>query len=672
MKLLHRLSALAMTAVMAFSFSGGVSAADADTATIDTGRSTSLTLYKYDLTGAENDGVWDAESYVSTGLADEQVNTALSQYAIQGVEFFYVKLADLNIYKGTAADGHQETVPLYAFTENTKTGSRETIDFLSALGLSTNDAYRTDHDGKQNRVWYFKSDVLIEALDHALTANSTSTKDALEKYMAANGGTAMPETDENGYSKVDGLAQGLYLLVETRVPENVTSTTAPFLVSLPMTTVDGSAWNYDLTLYPKNETGNPTLEKTVRESKSDTGKNAGKTDDITDGYNHTATASDGDVVEYQVISTLPTITSPATALTTYTFVDDLSKGIQYNKNDVQIEFFKDAACTDQVAVWTEQDGKFTASYTDYSSESGSSMTIAMTSDGLAEINAATTVYDPATSLFRGYSNLTMRITYACTVNSDATMEEADEMTMSYAEIKALTTGNPLIKEKMDLDVAVSRLTLLRSSFLSQRYNLENKLQRYFPAELQMLEQKIQSLTDDLQQVEETATAEPGTFSPMELDGVTYTEKKPAGAAILAACERKTTVEEAPLGSYRGFSMGLAFEPFQKEFQIILRRQLSYPVSLGNDALGNLQRIDNLLDGLEGRLTNAKRQLETTQEEMRTAKQEAEKEFPKEQELREKAARLQELNSLLNMDERDNTVLDDNEVESETLEYSCVR
>ena len=423
--ILKRLSALAMTAVMAFSISGGVSAADATTATIDTNRSTSLTLYKYDLTGAENDGVWDSQSYVSTGLTDEQVNTALSQYAIQGVEFTYRKLADLGIYKGTAAGGHQETVPLYAFTENTKSGSKETIDFLSALGLTTNDAYRTDHDGKQNRVWYFKSDVLIEALDHALQTNSTSTKDALEKYMAANGGTAMPETDENGYSKVDGLAQGLYLLVETRVPENVTSTTVPFLVSLPMTTVDGTAWNYDLTLYPKNETGNPTLEKTVRESKTDTGKNAGKTDDITDGYNHAATASDGDVVEYQVISTLPTITSPATALTTYTFVDNLSTGIQYNKGDVKIEFFKDAACTDWVAVWNEQDGKFTTSYTDYSSESGSSMTISMTADGLAEINAATTVYDPATSLLRGYSNLTMRITYACTVNSDASVVYGD-------------------------------------------------------------------------------------------------------------------------------------------------------------------------------------------------------------------------------------------------------
>ena len=253
-----------------------------------------------------------------------------------------------------------------------------------------------------------------------------------------------------------------------------------------------------------------------------------------------------------------------------------------------------------------------------------------------------------------------------------TMEEADEMTMSYAEIKALTTGNPLIKEKMDLDVSVSRLTLLRSSFLSQRYNLENKLHRYFPAEIQRLEQKIQSLTDDLQQVRATATAESGALSPMEIDGITYTEKKPAGTAILAACERKTTVEEASLGSYRGFSMGLAFDSFQKEFQIILHRQLSYPVSLGNDALGNLQRIDNLLDGLEGRLTNTKRQLETTQEEMRTAQQEAEKEFPKEQELREKAARLQELNSLLNMDERDDALLDDNEVEAEVPECSCVR
>ena len=414
-----RIVALAMTAVMAFSIASGISAADSGTATIDTGRSTSLTLYKYDLTGAEQDGLWDAQSYVSTGLADEAVNTSLSQYALEGVEFSYCKLADLSIYKGTGTEGQQETVPLYAFPENTKTGSKETTDFLSALGLTTNDAYRTDHDGKQNRIWYFQSDVLIEALEQALTANATGTKDALEQYMAANGGTAMPETDENGYSKVEGLSQGLYLLVETRVPENVNATTAPFLVSLPMTTVDGSDWNYDVTLYPKNETGNPSLEKTVRESRADTGKNAGKPDDITDGYAHTATASDGDVVEYQILSTLPTITSSATALTTYTFVDNLSAGILYNKNDVEIAFFRDAACTDQVAVWTKQDGKFSVNYTDYSSESGSSMTISMTEAGLTEMNAATTVYDPETSLLRGYSNCTLRITYSCTLGSDA-------------------------------------------------------------------------------------------------------------------------------------------------------------------------------------------------------------------------------------------------------------
>lgn len=414
-----RIIALAMTAVMAFSISGGVSAADSGTATIDTGRSASLTLYKYDLTGAKQDGLWDTQSYVSTGLADETVNTSLSQYALEGVEFSYRKLADLSIYKGTGTEGQQETVSLYAFPENTKTGSRETTDFLSALGLTTNDAYRTDYDGKQNRIWYFQSDVLIEALTQALTANATGTKDALEQYMAANGGTAMPETDENGYSKVEGLSQGLYLLVETRVPENVNATTAPFLVSLPMTTVDGSDWNYDVTLYPKNETGNPSLEKTVRESRADTGKNAGKQDDITDGYAHTATASDGDVVEYQILSTLPTITSSATALTTYTFVDNLSAGIFYNTGDVEIAFFTDAECTDLITTWKEAEGKFSVSYTDYSSESGSSMTISMTEAGLTEMNTATAVYDPETSLLRGYSGCTMRITYGCTLGSDA-------------------------------------------------------------------------------------------------------------------------------------------------------------------------------------------------------------------------------------------------------------
>lgn len=416
---MKRFGALVLSGVMAMSMMvGGVSAANEADATIDTDRSTSLTLFKYDLTNAEADGAWDAESYVSTGLEDSDVNSALSPYAVQGVEFSYVKIADLDILKENEGVNHH-VMPLYGFHEDPNTNSATTMDFLAAIGLTTANAYKVGQDSSSNRIWYFQSDTLINALADALADNATTTKAKLEAYMAANNGVAMPETDENGKSKVENLAQGLYLVVETRVPENVVDTTAPFLVSLPMTTIDGDNWNYDVVLYPKNETGSPNLEKTVREAKADTGKHNGSTSDITDGYAHTATASDSDVVDYQIISTLPTITSPATALTTYTFVDQLSKGIQYNKNDVKIEFFKDAECTDLVTTWTEADGKFDVEYTDYDPNNGSKMTISMTDDGLKEINTATTVYDSTTSLLRGYSNCTLRITYSATVNSDA-------------------------------------------------------------------------------------------------------------------------------------------------------------------------------------------------------------------------------------------------------------
>ena len=208
-------------------------------------------------------------------------------------------------------------------------------------------------------------------------------------------------------------------MVETRVPENVTSTCNPFFVSLPMTTIDGAAWNYDVTVYPKNQTGNPDLEKTVREAKNSTGKNTGSLTDITDGYAHTATASVGDTVDYQIISTLPTITSKASALSEYTYVDTRSKGIRYNKNDVVIEFFKDAGCTDKIATWAVNFGKFTVGYDD----AANTMTIRMTDTGLAEINEAATVYTD--SVKRGYSDCTMRITYAATLTADAKMGDTD-------------------------------------------------------------------------------------------------------------------------------------------------------------------------------------------------------------------------------------------------------
>lgn len=197
-----------------------------------------------------------------------------------------------------------------------------------------------------------------------------------------------------------------------------------------MTTVDGAGWNYDVTVYPKNQTGNPTLDKTVREAKNSTGKNSGSLTDIGDGYAHTATASVGDVVDYQIISTLPTITSKATSLSEYTYVDTMSKGIRYNKQDVVIEFFKDAGCTDKITTWAEDSGKFTVTYDD----TANTMTIRMTEAGLSEINKSESVYTD--SVKRGYSDCTMRITYAATLTADAQMGDKDNPQRCRADLEA--------------------------------------------------------------------------------------------------------------------------------------------------------------------------------------------------------------------------------------------
>ncbi len=398
MKKTKRLWALLLAMVMALGLISTAFAAP----TIDSGRKASLSLYKYDITAASEDGAWNTASYVSTGVQDDAVTDKLAQYAIQGVEFSYLRVASIFTYSQRES-GQYKVGVLYGFADDA---------VLQAIGLGKADAYKSG-----NGVFYFTSDKLNKALADALTANATTVKNALEAAVR-NGGKAMPETDENGHSKVSGLEQGLYLVVETRVPENVTSTCNPFFVSLPMTTIDGKGWNYDVTVYPKNQTGSPDIEKTVREDKNSTGKNGG-TGDIADGYAHTATASVGDVVDYQIISTLPTITSKATSLTTYTFVDTLSKGICYNKNDVVIEFFRDAGCTDQITAWNEDSGKFSVSYDD----AANAMTIGMTEAGLAEINESESVYTD--SVKRGYSDCTMRIIYAATLTDDAKLGDTD-------------------------------------------------------------------------------------------------------------------------------------------------------------------------------------------------------------------------------------------------------
>ena len=210
------------------------------------------------------------------------------------------------------------------------------------------------------------------------------------------------------------------------------STTNPFLVSVPMTSVDGTnatdggtRWIYDICLFPKNLTGIPSLEKTLREQVADTGKNDGSTTDITDGYAHTGTASAGDVIDYQIISTLPSITSESTYLTCYTFIDTLSSGLTYNKNDVVLEFFTDEACTDLVTTWKEADGYFTVSY-GTTSANESTMTIEMTTRGLAEINSSKAVYPGVSMVNSGYSDCTLRITYQATMDSDNSVVFGDE------------------------------------------------------------------------------------------------------------------------------------------------------------------------------------------------------------------------------------------------------
>lgn len=239
MKKIHRVLALLLAALMALGLMTTAFAATDSAPTIDPGKKASLSVYKYDITKAGNDGAWDAESYVSTGLHDDTVIDKLSKYAIQGVEFTYLRVADIAM-NSELVDGQRRVGVLYGFDSSDRSTA-----VLSAIGLTAADAHKTD-----NSINYFTSDMLNNKLTAALTANATTVKNALETAVK-KGGVAMPETNATGHASADQLEQGLYLIVETRVPENVTSTCNPFFVSLPMTTIDGAAWNYDVTVYPK-------------------------------------------------------------------------------------------------------------------------------------------------------------------------------------------------------------------------------------------------------------------------------------------------------------------------------------------------------------------------------------------------------------------------------------
>ena len=448
MKNFTKAIALCLALLLCLSCPIGVSAAEVADATIDFTQKGSLTIYKIDLTNAEKDGIWDS-SYVSTGVYDQNVYDTLIGatrdgdtdnssdlgngeksygYAIKGVEFSYLKIADIVQFSESTADGRTDNHVEVLYGINKTTGA----DFLKALGLENGAERYTNADQLDARMYFYQSDTLIDALAAGLEANATTVKNALERYMAAHNGIKMAPTDAYGKTQATNLDLGLYLCVEISVPEMVVSTTNPFLVSLPMTSVNGTnatdggtRWIYDVTTFPKNLTGIPSLEKTLREQVSDTGKNGGSTSDITDGYAHTGTASAGDVIDYQIISTLPSITSESTYLTCYTFIDTLSPGLSYNKRDVVLEFFTDEACTDLVTTWKEADGYFTVTYSATDAKE-SVMTIEMTPRGLSEINSSKAVYPGASMVNSGYSDCTLRITYQATMDSDNSVTFGDD------------------------------------------------------------------------------------------------------------------------------------------------------------------------------------------------------------------------------------------------------
>ena len=385
-------------------FSSAMPAFAASSDIIDDTRTASVTVHKYDITAAQEAGV-DTSSFASTGKANNEAEAALQKYALKGVEFSYVKVGDIKTYQ-TTNEGKNSVEVVY-----------QVPDKLATILSLTNPV--TTMDSKK----CYTSDAINQALSKALETN-TATKNKLETYASENA-KAMPLTNEIGASTVTGLDLGLYLFVETKVPENVEYTTDPFFVSLPSTDVEGKDWFYDLEVYPKNQTTTPLLDKVVSENGT---------------YADTATASEGDVLKYSLVSKLPKITSSATYLTEYTFEDTLCKGLSYNK-DFKIAFYSDKADAmafnnNKILAFTSDD--FTVTYSE-GAEGVSIATIKPTASGFAKINTVEEL-----------SQVYMSVNYSATAHSDETVHMGDEgnvndVTLTYSRTN--TKESQTIKDK---------------------------------------------------------------------------------------------------------------------------------------------------------------------------------------------------------------------------------
>ena len=235
-------------------------------------------------------------------------------------------------------------------------------------------------------------------------------------------------------------------------------------------------------------------------------------------------------------------------------------------------------------------------------------------------------------------------------------EDIDETALSYAEIKMLATGNPYIKEKMDLDIQVQKLKLLKSNFLSEKYALEDKIIKYYPQRIKALENRIEGLKQDVETAKQHPKPTEDRFVGMEVKGVFYSEKADAGKAIIEACKQMNSPDPIPLGKYRGFETELLFNTAERNYEVRLKGATSRNVPLGDDAYGNIIRLDNGIERFAESLSLAENDLENTKNQLETAKKEVQKPFIQEEELKTKLARLDELNILLNMDKRENEIV----------------
>ena len=555
--LIVRFGAVAMTAAMGLMPSAAIAASSAvdtnRTATandlknadiIDDSKKGSLSIYKYDITAAEAAGDYKAGTYKATGESDSRVEDLLGDYAVKGVQFSYLKVGDVE----THSAGHGASAEIELVYEIPK-------ELAGILGLSKSEAVDMTSSGEaypcaKAGVWHYTSQQINDALSAMLETDDVAARNALEDYLydygaadekLKNGAANMPKTDEHGYTSVDNLDLGLYLIVETEVPEQVTETVNPWFVQLPFTNTSsqissdgihydssgahdedgvtnsmddqgtdanvegGEQWLYDMVCYPKDQTGNPTLDKSVRNAYSNTispskdpsgtdkngtvhagedyvsannsqalvvynddtnaentadtsdaayvanrggytadgvtaGKNgAGYSTDYT--YGDTTTASEGDVLDYILVSKLPHISSGATFLSEYTFIDTLSKGITYNK-DVKIAFYHteaDAKANNTAKadlLWNLSDQKYTQEYAkvtvedpwDGSSEGDGSvrLTVSLTEEGLAVVNGEKTDPDGEKAGLHGLSDYYMVVYYTGTVNSDESVVLGDE------------------------------------------------------------------------------------------------------------------------------------------------------------------------------------------------------------------------------------------------------